>query len=261
MSPQNIDLNYVQSLYKKYGAQLRNVKDAQKDFHVSSGYWTNKNPTALQKISVSLNRAGSYLKRGALLKPQLDDIEAEITYLRLREAKPETVVEISPCGGWSTTWILRALKDNGKGQLHSFDLIDLSTKNVPKELSEGRWSFHMGDVTKNTNSLPPTIDYLFLDSDHSESFAKWYVDNLLPRLKPATPVSVHDIFHNAEEDGFSAEGTVIIEWLKKTGKGFFTASPAKEPNHYQSLVKLRNEQGLGDAIHADIYNSMIFFDA
>ena len=45
------------------------------------------------------------------MKAQLDDIEAEITYLLLRHARPETVVEIGTFHGWSTTWILRALRD------------------------------------------------------------------------------------------------------------------------------------------------------
>jgi len=261
MASRSIDLNYVESLYRRYGTDLAKAREAQREFHVTSGYWSNKNPTLLRRVSISLNRAGSYLKRGALLKPQLDDIEAEITYLRLRDSKPDTVVEISPCGGWSTTWILRALHDNGKGHLYSFDLVDLATKNVPKDLAEGHWTFFQGDVTKNLSGLPATIDYLFLDSDHSTRFAEWYVEHLLSRLKPTTPVSVHDIFHNALPDGFSGEGTVIMDWLQSRKKDFFTASPAKEPAHYQALVKLRTEQGLAAPIHADIYNSMIFFDA
>ncbi len=257
----SIDLTFVASLYRKYKDDLRAVKEAQKKFHVSSGYWNAKNPPVLRKASMSLHRAGHYLKYGALLKPQLDDIEAEITYLRLRESKPLSVVEISPCGGWSTTWILRALRDNGQGHLYSFDLVDLATKNVPQDLSKDRWTFFQGDVTKNTDRLPDSIDYLFLDSDHSESFAKWYVENLIPRLKPLTPVSVHDIFHNSHPDGFSGEGTVIIEWLKEHQKDFFTASPAKAPKNYDSLLELRNQEGLSDSIHADHYNSMIFFEA
>jgi hypothetical protein len=51
------------------------------------------------------------------LKAQLDGLEAEITYLLLREARPETVVEIGTFHGWSTTWIFQALRDNGTGHL------------------------------------------------------------------------------------------------------------------------------------------------
>jgi predicted O-methyltransferase YrrM len=54
------------------------------------------------------------------LKAQLDDPEAEITYLLLREDRPETVVEIGAFHGWSTTWILQALRDNGTGHLYSY---------------------------------------------------------------------------------------------------------------------------------------------
>ena len=67
----------------------------------------------------------------SLLRPQLDDIEAEVTYLLIRESRPSTVVEISPSGGWSTSWILQALKDNDYGTLYSYDYNDASTKVLP----------------------------------------------------------------------------------------------------------------------------------
>jgi hypothetical protein len=56
--------------------------------------------------------------------PQLDDVEAELTYLALRDHRPHTVMELGTFQGWSTTWILRALRDNGHGRLHSFDQVD-----------------------------------------------------------------------------------------------------------------------------------------
>ncbi len=73
------------------------------------------------------------------MKAQLDDIEAEITYLLLRHARPETVIEIGTFHGWSTTWILRALRDNDRGQLHSFDLLDEVRRHVPAGSVVLRW--------------------------------------------------------------------------------------------------------------------------
>ena len=43
--------------------------------------------------------------------PQLDDVEAELTYLALREHRPDAVMELGTFQGWSTTWILRALAE------------------------------------------------------------------------------------------------------------------------------------------------------
>ncbi len=256
-----LDLDYFQTLYDTYAEDLRRVRASQQSYYLESGYWPEKDPSFSERLAIGLRRAGSYLRRGALLKPQLDDIEAELTYLRLRDRKPGTVVEISPCGGWSTTWILHALKDNASGVLHSFDLVDLSKKNVPTELSAGRWFFNQCDVTRNTDRIPAEIDYLFIDSDHSESFARWYLDVLFPRLKPNTPVSVHDIFFTDQADGFSAEGTVVLDYLASTERPFFTASAAKEPGVFERLLDHKSHHGLGARIHKDSYNSMIFFEA
>jgi len=63
-----------------------------------------------------------------LLDPHFDDIEAEITYLLIRAFRPKTLVKISPLGGWSTSWILNAIRDNNYGTLYSYDLVDDSLK-------------------------------------------------------------------------------------------------------------------------------------
>lgn len=96
------------------------------------------------------------------MRPQLDDIESEITYLLLREYKPEHVVEISPSAGWSTSWILRALQYNQLGHLYSFDFIDDSTSTIPEELYAYRWTFIQGDIKRNIDKLSQQIDYLFI---------------------------------------------------------------------------------------------------
>jgi hypothetical protein len=44
----------------------------------------------------------------------LDDIEGELTYLLVRERRPDVVAEI---GARATAWIERALRDNGSGVL------------------------------------------------------------------------------------------------------------------------------------------------
>ena len=76
--------------------------------------------------------------------PQLDDVEAELTYLALRDHRPDTVMELGTFHGWSTTWILSALRDNGRGHLHSFDRIDNVLRTVPAELAADRWTFVHG---------------------------------------------------------------------------------------------------------------------
>jgi len=121
---------------------------------------------------------------GRSMRAKLDDIEAEVTYLLLRERRPSTVVEIGTFDGWSTTWILTALRDNGCGELRSFDIRDGVLRHVPDELAGDRWRFTAGDVRGMgmVESIPPSTDYLFLDAAHSAAFARWYLAELFPRL-------------------------------------------------------------------------------
>lgn len=101
---ESITVEHISSLYAKYQDDLRVVRDAQRKF----------------------------LKdRGKSMKAQLDDYEAEMTYLLLRDLRPEIVVEVGTFYGWSTMWILSALRDNGSGHLHSFDIVDNVVRNVP----------------------------------------------------------------------------------------------------------------------------------
>ncbi|MGW7488971.1 class I SAM-dependent methyltransferase [Streptomyces sp. NPDC054786] len=155
---ESITVEYISSLYGKYQDDLRVVRDAQRKF--------------LQD-------------RGKSMKAQLDDYEAEMTYLLLRDLRPEVVVEVGTFYGWSTMWILNALRDNGIGHLHSFDIVDNVVRNVPRELSAERWTFTKGDIQQHPEKIPAETDYLFIDADHGARFAHWYIENLFPAAPPA----------------------------------------------------------------------------
>lgn len=209
------------------------------------------------RFAVENQRA--FLARNPSLTAQLDDIEAEITYLLIREFRPASVVEIGCLHGWSTSWMLRALTDNGSGRLHSFDLVDTATRLVPPALSEGRWSFVRGDVRRHGARLPADISYLFVDAAHSARFARWYIRSVFPVLAPGTPVSVHDVFHRARPLPYT-EGAVLLDWLRRAGRGYFTASPAHDRPAFERLHRLRAEIGI-EAVRAGTRNPMLFFTA
>ncbi|MEQ4205349.1 class I SAM-dependent methyltransferase [Actinopolymorpha sp. B9G3] len=194
------------------------------------------------------------------MKAQLDDIEAEITYLLLREFRPSSVVEIGALHGWSTTWILRALRDSGRGHLHTYDRVDHAVRNVPPDLSARRWTFVHGDVRGHVDRLPYDIGYLFIDAAHSGRFARWYLDRLLPRVAPETPVSVHDVFHGRTPWPFS-EGAVLLRRLADRGMPFFTAARAKAPDTHARLDGHRVRLGLVEPIGTRTANPMVFFRA
>lgn len=225
------ELERTRELYHRFRHDLRAAKERQRPLYAD---WVRRD-----------------------MDPQVCDIEAELTYLRLREARPAHVVEISSGSGWSTSWILRALADNGAGELHSYDLVDDSVRNIPAELAANRWHFHRGDVRELTGTMPQATEYLFLDSDHSAQFAHWYLQELFPRF-PGVRVSVHDIVKWPDEWGWGEESIVLCEWLAEHAVPCFTAARALPKVGFAALTALRESLGVR-SLHGEDYNSMIFF--
>jgi len=127
--------------------------------------------------------------------------ERRILYLMVRYFRPEIVVEFSPHKGWSTLHTARALEDNSVGLIYSFELEADNVVVAQQVLKEWglmhRARFFVGDVRR---TLPPIlkpmnrpVDFLFVDSDHSYSFGKWWLKQVLPAVKPGGVVHVHDV--------------------------------------------------------------------
>ncbi|MFC3383656.1 class I SAM-dependent methyltransferase [Couchioplanes azureus] len=192
------------------------------------------------------------------MRTQLDDLEAEITYLLIREERPATVVEIGSLHGWSTTWILRALRDNRAGALVTHDLIDTARHHVPAGLAEGRWTFVPGDVRETLRGHRHGIDHLFIDAAHTASFARWFVGGLFPTLRAGTPVSVHDVFHGRRPWPIS-EGRVVLSWLADNGAGYFTPSRRAAAVVNRELEDLKRRLGLLEPVHDGRDDPMLFF--
>lgn len=223
-------VEFVVDLYRKYADELQSAREEQRALRAT-------NPE---------------------VKAQLDDLEAEITYLLVREHRPETVVEIGSLHGWSTTWLLRALRDNGIGHLHTYDLIDNARRNVPGELAANRWTFVHGDARKKLAGHQHKIDYLFVDAAHTASFARWYVRELLPTVPAGVPVSVHDVFHGKRPWPFS-EGRVVLSWLAERGITYFTPSRAAAPDVNRRLLGMKDTLGLSERVHTGRDDPMLFF--
>ncbi|WP_405652005.1 class I SAM-dependent methyltransferase [Streptomyces sp. NBC_00019] len=227
---QHIDIDHIIGLYRAYAHDLDRVREKQRKL----------------------------LAPPISLKAQLDDIEAEITYLLLREARPETVVEIGTFHGWSTTWILQALRDNGTGHLYSYDIVDHVVGNVPAQLSTGRWTFTQGDARENLEKIPDTADFLFIDAAHSASFARWYIRELFPRIRAGIPVCVHDVFHGRRPLPFT-EGAVVLRWLADRDNACFTASRVHDLETHDRLNDVKRSLALGHPLRESRDNPMIFF--
>jgi len=252
-----IDIELVTRLYRKYKGDLIGVKKMQAD--------TIKRIQNLGAVTIQDDYGGDF-KLESIGNAQLCDIEAEILYLLIREFKPETIVEISPYCGWSTSWILHALKANDSGMLYSFDKISESTKTVQRELKT-RWRFVQGDVKEQMEAIPKKIDFLFMDSDHSADFTKWYIKELFPLVDVMGGglIAVHDMIRVRKvldtkhfKDG---EDNVLFDFMKANKIAYFTAAlyvPSDWGPVNEEINKLRKELGITN-IQEHNTNSMIFF--
>lgn len=212
--------------------------------------------THADDLATVIDRQRELLADGTIT-PQLDDVEAELTYLLLRHHRPSQVVEVGTYYGWSTTWILSALRDNGSGHLQSFDLVDHVCGTVPEELSTGRWTFHRGDLRETVEKVPADTGYLFVDADHGRRFARWYLEHLFGRIATGTPTSVHDVFHLPRARPFT-EGSEVLRHLERSGTGWFTSSRAAAPRNLRALDAVRAEMGI-TGVRGTSRNPMIFF--
>jgi predicted O-methyltransferase YrrM len=228
----SIDLATVLGLYHRYADALGAAREAQR----------------------------SLLASDRRMRPKLDDIEAEITYLLVRDTRPAEIVEIGTFHGWSTSWLLRALADNGTGRLRSYDVVDHVLGTIPADLSRDRWTFRHGDVRAAADLAPAAIDYLFIDAAHTPRFARWYATALLDHVRPGTPVSVHDVYHRRRPARFS-EGRVVLDWLARHERPHFTASGEAAPHALTEIRAARRALGLDGVVHRAGPNPMMYFTA
>ncbi|WP_433047305.1 class I SAM-dependent methyltransferase [Dactylosporangium sp. CS-033363] len=190
------------------------------------------------------------------MHPKLDDIEAEIAYLTVRALRPHTVIEIGSYHGWSTSWLLRALRDNGDGVLHTFDRVDHARRTLPEELTRTRWRFVHGDV--RAAELPDDPGFVLVDALHTAGFARWYTAFVLDRLKPGVAVAVHDIYHG-RRPWPNSEGSVLLGWLRERRIAHLTASRHGDPDLHDHLAGVKRRLHLSAPVHSGRHDPMAFF--
>lgn len=184
----------VKALYRKYDAELREV--ARK----------------LRTVYHRMQQQG----HGTTFA----DVEGELMYLLIREGRPGVVFEISPDCGWSTNYLMAALAANGQGVLHSFELEPYKhgrpteaviRANQHPDWDQGRLVVHLGDARDTGREVEGSVNFLLLDSCHEDWFARWYVEELFPRVQGT--IMVQDI---AFRDGLepSSEARWFWDWAQ-----------------------------------------------
>lgn len=222
---------------------------------------TNLMKNLYQEFGEDLARVQTY-QRGfyqTLTFPMFDDVEAEWLYLLVRHLDsfgPVNALEIGPCSGWSTSWILRALADAKRGFLLSVDPQDAAAEKLPEDLKE-YWDFYHGPVEEFYESLPLELDFLLIDSNHNSPAVESILENLLPRVRPGGFVCIHDIYMLATPA--QGEALAIFKYLKSIKANPFTPSKVFAQS-FNAIERVREEVGLGRHIHSHDTNPALFYE-
>jgi predicted O-methyltransferase YrrM len=148
-----------------------------------------------------------------------DDFEGVVLYMIIRRTRPSLLLECSPGYGYSTLYMLAALKANGYGRLLSFEQSPTRIEKALAAASAAGYGslvkFIAGDArveipqTFKSDELA-SLDFAFIDSDHSYEFAMWYVERILRNLRDDAIIHIHDI--QAFESG---EGQALLDFMRK----------------------------------------------
>jgi predicted O-methyltransferase YrrM len=149
------------------------------------------------------------------------DGEGGVLYALIRALQPSVVFEVSPASGWSTNYILAALTDNSRGELHSFEIEEhiggLQTevairRNLVASADQSRLTVHIGDAMETTQSVDGAIDLILLDSCHETFFADWYTRHLLPRVQGVAMIQDVHFWDRPEQSG---EAYFVLDWAAR----------------------------------------------
>lgn len=156
---------------------------------------------------------------GGALHGQYDRFDMIVLTGLLRLFGVKTVLECAPHQGWSTTLIQLVLPENGEHR--SFDLVDYESTirtAVGRHTTLNHWSFFAGDfreMIEDHRDYLSQVDLLFIDADHSEDFAQWYLDQarLLDQVAPGCLIQIHDVYPPGREPARLGESGYVWPWL------------------------------------------------
>ena len=148
---------------------------------------------ALRSVAEARYDSGTFLTTG-----QYDWFSGQALYCIIRRLKPESIVEISTSSGYSTLFMALALRANGKGRIDTFEMNRRSAASAGRNFL--RWGvdpfvrLHIGDARKTAApEIGRDAGILFLDSLHTEAFARWFIERFVLRAPPEALFQMHDI--------------------------------------------------------------------
>ncbi len=195
---------FIKFLSAQLKCPLVHVEDAYRDLENHKQLWDD----IKKNLSVYHENYGCQMTR-----------ELPCLYLLTRLMKPNKVVETGVSSGASSSYILRALKDNKRGKLYS---IDLPPDNLPQGKKSGWlvpdelrdiWDLRIGDTKQILDPLLKEIgeiDFFVHDSLHTYGHMMWEYKCVWPYLRRGGLFLSHDVGANDAFLDFMKE--VNVRW-------------------------------------------------
>jgi predicted O-methyltransferase YrrM len=138
-----------------------------------------------------------------------------LQYAAIRALRPELVVETGVANGASSSYLLLALRRNGKGMLHSIEVGDSSYLPpgcspgwiVPDEL-RGRWTLHLGDARDLLPELLRQLrglDVFVHDSLHTDEHMRFEFEQAYSHLRDGGLLIADDALWNSAFPDFARQ--------------------------------------------------------
>lgn len=151
-------------------------------------------------------------------------VDAEILYVLCRALEPDTVIETGVLYGAYDAYILAALDENGRGQLHSIDLPEAPSEQfdhghlIPEEYRD-RWHLHLGDVRDVLDGICAAHrpDVFLHDSEHTKRHMRWEYETAYGYLPDGGVLASHDVLASDVFRTFAAEND--MPWVRVNGTG------------------------------------------
>lgn len=127
-------------------------------------------------------------------------------------------MEISTSSGYSTLFMAMALKKNSGGLIHTYELdpkaANSAAANFRNFQVDAYINLHVGDAKITSAAAPDDFDIYFLDSLHTDTFARWFIESHVLRASRGDALfHMHDIMPRHARvrlhDGPPFEGTPL----------------------------------------------------
>jgi predicted O-methyltransferase YrrM len=139
-----------------------------------------------------------YNEKIFITQGQYDWLSGQLLYCLIRYLKPKRILEISPSSGYSTMFMALALKKNEGGLIFSYELDPKAAKSAAAIFNDYQVNnfvkLHIGDAQKTSVLAPNDFNLYFLDSLHTETFARWFIEtHVLKASRRDALFHMHDV--------------------------------------------------------------------